>query len=133
MKYPAMRKELLEYLAGLSDPEYQKKCWVDGICPTGIEHDEFDYAVHFLFDDTTLSSDAKSLIGVFLKDESEANLVQSVCEKIQAVFNKYGTNLSDQEYIDCPEWRGVVSAARNAYKTICAGEFAIDTNRFRGQ
>ncbi len=120
MKYPEMRRELINYLLGLSDPDYQKNCWIDGICPAGVEHDEFDYAVHFLFDDTDLCSDAKSFIGVFLKDEKEANLIQKLCEHIEVIFDKYGTELSDEEYINCLEWGFVVTAAKEAYLALLA-------------
>lgn len=118
MKYPEMRKELIDYLLGLSDLKYQRDCWVDGKCPSGIEHDEFDYVVHFLFDDTELSSNAKSLVGYLLKNEHEANLVQNLCQKIEDIFDKYGTDLSDSEYINCPEWDEIVSAAKKAHATI---------------
>ena len=47
MKFPEMRKELVEYLEGLGDKTYQYSCWVKKECPEGIENDELDYAVHF--------------------------------------------------------------------------------------
>lgn len=118
MKYPEMRKELIAYLSGLSNLQYQRDCWVNGNCPDGVEHDEFDYVVHFLFDDTKLSSNPKSLIGYLLKNESEAILIQRLCQEIERIFEKYGTNLSDEEYMACHEWSTVISTARQAHAEI---------------
>ena len=79
MKYPEMREELLSHLSKLADEEYQRSCWVEGLCPDGIEHDELDYTIHFLFDDTELSSTPQSLIGVLLRNENEAKKVFRAC------------------------------------------------------
>lgn len=118
MKYPEMRKELLDYLFGLSDSQYQRDCWVNRMCPGGVVHDELDYAIHFLFDDTKLAEDSESLIGVILKDKKEAYLVASVCEKIQYIFDKYGYDMSDEAYISLPEWKCVLQAAKEAHEVI---------------
>lgn len=116
IKLSGMRLELIDYLRGLSDPEYQVKCWVNGDFPEGVEHDELDYAVHFFFDDTGLSSDAQGLVGWVLKDQCEAHLISKLCRELEAVFDKYGTELEDSEYISCPEWERVIRAARSAYE-----------------
>lgn len=118
MRYSNMRMELIEHLRALSDYDYQIDCWINGKCPDGIEHDELDYLIHFIFDDTELAVNPKRLIGLLLKNENEANLIQDVCNKIEFVFIKYGTNLTDDEYIKCPEWRKVVDAARLAYQAV---------------
>lgn len=47
IKFPEMRKELIDSLSGLSDKQYQENCWVKKQCPLGIKNDELDYAVHF--------------------------------------------------------------------------------------
>ncbi len=114
MKYPWMRAELLGYLEGLSDPAYQKACWVEGKCPDGIRHDELDYAIHFLYDDTEIGSAPDRCIGVFLNNQEEAECIRRVCEAIDDLFNKHGTELSDAEYISLPEWDKVVASAREA-------------------
>lgn len=118
MKYPEMRNELISYLLGLSDLQYQLDCWVNNVCPTGVQHDDLDYAIHFLFDDTELATNAENLIGYILKNEYEASLIRELCLRIQQIFDKYGTHMSDQEYIDCPEWGGVLDSARVAYEKI---------------
>ncbi len=120
MKYPEMRKELISSLEGLSNWEYQKKCWVQNKCPDGVEYDEFDYAVHFLFDDTQLSSNPESAIGYFLKNKIEAQAVKLVCDELDSIFNKYGYDHTDDEYINFVEWHSVIKSASKALLIIQA-------------
>jgi hypothetical protein len=118
MKYPEMRGELVDCLLGLSDRQYQLDCWVNNVCPDGVQYDELDYAIHFLFDDTELATNAESLIGYILDNENEVILIKELCQNIQRVFDKYGTQLSDKDYISCPEWDDVLESAKVAYKRI---------------
>jgi len=118
MKYPKMRTELLDYLENLSNWDYQNDCWVNGKCPSGIEHDELDYSIHFLFDDTALSDDPESLIDIFLKNKEEADSIRLLCDELQIIFKKYGTKLSDEEYINLAEWKNVVRAAQAAFAKL---------------
>jgi hypothetical protein len=55
-----------------------------------------------------------------LKDASEAESVTALVRTIDVVLNRYGTNLSDAEYIEVPEWRFVVVAAK-ATMAVLAG------------
>jgi hypothetical protein len=118
VKYPEMRKELEEHLRALSDPAYQRRVWVDGQTDDAAQHDEFDYAVHFLYDDTQLASDAHSTVGWILKSASEAECIAALVNSINVVFERYGTKLSDAEYIELPEWRSVVLAAEAAAASL---------------
>lgn len=118
IRYPEMRKELVSHLQALSDPDYQRRVWVEKGKEGGIEHDEFDYAVHFLYDDTQLAEDPRSTIGWILNDDSEAKLIESLVRTIEVIFEAHGTGLSDAQYIDLPEWGGVVNAARKALSII---------------
>ena len=93
MKYPSMRKELIEYVRCLSDLSYQRDCSVKDICPTGTEHDELDYAIHFLFDDTELATNPRELVGWILEDETEVSLIYQLCQNLKIIFEKYSTNL----------------------------------------
>lgn len=61
-----MRKELLSCIKSLSDKEYRKLARVNDKRPQG-GHDKFDYAIHFLFDDTDLGLDPDSWIDIILK------------------------------------------------------------------
>lgn len=118
MKYPWIREELLGYLQGLSDPAYQRSCWVEVKCPDGGKHDEFDYTIHFLFDDTELGSVPESCIGNILINQKEADCIRKVCEAIDHLFDRHGTELSDADYISLPEWEQVISTARDALRIM---------------
>lgn len=118
VKYPEMRKELEEHLRALADPGYQRRVWVDGKAEGAVQHDELDYAVHLLFDDTQLASDAHSTVGWILNDASEAECITALVRSIDDVFERYGTKLSDAEYIELPEWRSVVRAAEAAAASL---------------
>lgn len=117
MKFPMMRVELITSLESLSDKIYQQAYWVNGECPTGTI-DCFDLPVHFLFDDTDLATDAQSCIGYFVRDEDEAQAITALCKTLDDIFDKYGTELTDAEYIVLPEWDNVISQAKFALDTV---------------
>src|SRR3546814_15953807 len=108
LMYPNMREELLEDLDGLADLDYQQKVWVRGEPHPGIQHDELDYALHFLFDDTDLAESPEKSIGVFLLDKEEARVVHCVTQALDALLTQYGVDLSDARYLAKPEWTQVV-------------------------
>jgi hypothetical protein len=117
MKFPWMRDELVEYLRTLSDLEYQRKAWVNLEQPPGNE-DCFDLAVHFLYDDTDLSTNPQSWIGIILKNEEEALLVADVINAIENVFEDIGIEASDEEYINSSRWHRVLESSSHAYQVM---------------
>jgi hypothetical protein len=118
VKYPEMRNELIQHLQALSDVDYQQRVWVLGESDGATVHDEFDYAVHYLYDDTHLAADPASTIGWILRNEEEAISVAKLVEVIETIFQRYGTDLSDAEYIQLPEWIAVLQAAKDAARLI---------------
>lgn len=118
VKYPEMRTELIQHLQALSDVEYQQRVWVLGESDGATEHDEFDYAVHYIYDDTRLATDPASTIGTILRSDEEAGTVSKLVDAIDMIFQKYGTKLSDAEYIQLPEWDAVLKAAKEAASLI---------------
>lgn len=66
LKFPSMREELVSYLTGLSDSDYQFHAWVERSSPN-LAYDELDYTIHFLYDDTGLAENAYTWIGLVLK------------------------------------------------------------------
>lgn len=115
---PEQRAELVANLVALSSKEYQQHVWVEGHSWGKVVHDEFDYAVHFFFDDSTLQRDPYDNIGWMLRDRAEADMVTAVIEAIDVVLVKYGNGLTDAEYIATPEWVAVVEAAGAALAVI---------------
>lgn len=116
-----MRDELISYMKSLSDKKHQEQCWVLKNCPKG-SNDELDYSIHFLFDDTALSERPQKLIGDILLNEHEAELVKAVCEHIDMILNKYGSELSDEEYISTQEWKNVLSSSKTALYVLKTAE-----------
>lgn len=118
MKYPDMRDELIDYLVSLSDKDYQDAVWVRREARSGVVHDELDYAIHFIYDDTCLGQNPSEAIGWFLKNEDEAESIRSLVLALNLVFSKYGLDLSDREYIAKPEWSDVVRAAERSRSVL---------------
>ena len=118
MEISPMRNELIDYLKGLADKTYQYDCWVNNKCPDNVENDELDYAVHFLFDDTNLSSDPESHIGDILKCSEEVQVIKNVCTQLSNIFEKYGYDRTDEEYICLDDWDLVVGASHKALNSI---------------
>ncbi|MCP1513888.1 SCO4402 family protein [Pseudomonas rhodesiae] len=117
LKFPSMREELISYLSGLSDLEYQYQAWVERSSP-GLDYDELNYTIHFLYDDTGLAENASNWIGLVLRDEIEARSVENVVSALDLVFDKYGTELSDKEYLEKKEWLWVVNASKDALSIL---------------
>ena len=117
LKFRSMREELISYLSGLSDLEYQYQAWVERSSP-GLDYDELNYTVHFLCDDTWLAENASNWIGLVLRDEIEARSVENVVSALDLVFDKYGTELSDKEYLEKKEWLWVVNASKDALSIL---------------
>ena len=122
LHFSGMRKELVEYIEVLSDRQYQEKFWVRQERTVDIQHDEFDYAIHFLFDDTDLARDPNSTVGFILKDASEVEVISGLILKIDDIFNKYGTGLTDEQYMATPEWVDVICAAKRALDLFVSQE-----------
>ncbi|WP_313599726.1 SCO4402 family protein [Pseudomonas sp.] len=117
LKFPSMREELISYLSGLSDLDYQYQAWVERSSP-GLDYDELNYTIHFLYDDTGLAENASDWIGLVLRDEIEARSVENVVSALDVVFDKYGTELSEKEYLEKKEWLWVVNASKDALSIL---------------
>lgn len=117
LKYPNMREELIGYVIGLSDTEYQYAAWVKHSRPD-VGYDELDYAIHFLYDDTDLANDPNSMIGIILTDKEESAAIANLITALDLVFDKHGTTLKDEEYLSKDEWKNVVIAAEKAKQIL---------------
>ncbi len=117
LSFPSVRAELLSYLAGLSDADYQYRAWVEHVLPDA-GYDEFNYTVHFLYDDTGLAENPCAWIGLVLKNNDEASVVEDVVRAIDVLFEKYGVELSDKEYLEKKEWQVVMDTAKAALKVL---------------
>lgn len=116
LKFPEMRVELINSLQDLSDMETQRRAWGAYGAPTGT----LDDAVHFLFDDTNLETEPFEHVGLIFKNTQEAKVVHALIKELNAIFDKYGTELGDLEYVGKPEWSNVIGSATIALKTCQA-------------
>lgn len=104
--YPSMRKDLLDYLEVIIESK------------VSLSDCDFDNMIHFFFDDTSLSRDSKKTNRVFLLNEKENSLISGLINSIDGVFDKYGTSLSADVYVNLPEWDVVILKADKAYQEI---------------
>lgn len=124
-KYPEMRDELLETMRTLADVDYQRRAWVNHEFPPGVQHDEFDYAVHFLYDDSTLAEDPEGAIGLFVKDQHEVQLIKAVVSALERVFDALGMEATDEQYISSPEWSEVLRTAFEAWQAMSGKQLPV--------
>lgn len=120
VKYPAMRNEILGALEALSDLEYQQTVWINRQFPTPTYYDDFDMAIHTLYDDTGLGDDVRSEVGLTLRDEAEARLVQEVLVALEEVFSECGVDSEFEVVRASRNWPKVVSAAAAALTQLRA-------------
>jgi len=118
IEFPWARLELLSHLEHLADNDYQWRVWVRHVFPTETYFDNFDEPVHFLFDDFGFADGAMVEIGWTLYDEHEAELVTAVVNAIDALLERHGTELTDEQYLMKPEWQAVLAAAKTAYPVL---------------
>ncbi len=105
IEFPEKRRCLIDYIKGLSDYMYQKDYWGKSHPDNPNFYDDFSQAIHFLYDDSDIAEDPDSWIGLVLLSQDESNLVKQLNESLENLFDKYGVNLSDKEFMDKPEWR----------------------------
>jgi len=110
IKFRDMRSELIRIANSLSNTTYQETQW--GRHDTSTNHyDDFDLAISFLYDDASLNINPCGAIGEILRNEAEAFAVSCLTGAIDSLLDKYGTTLSDREYMQKPEWRAIVNYA----------------------
>lgn len=114
VKYPSMRQEIIDTLKILADVDYQRRAWVHRQFPSGIQYDDFDTAVHVLFDDSHLADAPEKAIGWILEDEVEVQAIRPVIQAVDNILNQLGTEISDEEYINSAQWGEVVKFASEA-------------------
>lgn len=118
---PHVRAQLINYLIGLADVEYQLANW-QIFNHDKNTYDEFDYTVHFLYDDTCLANNPELAIGDSLYDREEVQAVTAIITVLEKIFGRYGLNLSDTAYIATPEWNEVIASAKAALAVLRSRE-----------
>ncbi|NGX37736.1 MAG: hypothetical protein K1000chlam2_00898 [Chlamydiae bacterium] len=101
----------LETIEGISDKEYQKRVWIRG---EGPEVDDFTETVCHFFDDGD----------PILKKYKEYNIIEKQY-RLLVQFRKEFESFVDgdrpylpEEFIDTPEWKQIMSLAKNVLKAF---------------
>ncbi|MGW4114001.1 SCO4402 family protein [Actinosynnema sp. NPDC004786] len=118
--YPDMRVEIVDAIRALSDPEYQRRVWVRREMPHPNYHDNFTMNIHVLYDDTTVFENLSEAVGPYLRNQAEIRALAPLKDALDSLFDVYGTELTDEEYIDKPEWPTVIATARAALRVLTA-------------
>lgn len=113
MKYPNMRAELMSYLEDLADVDGRQQGWqTDG--------EEFDGAVHFIYDDTPLADHPERAVGFFLNNEVEVAAVRRLVEALEVLFEQHGTQRGNAQVGPHAEWAAVKTTARDLLELLRA-------------
>ncbi|MEV3925497.1 SCO4402 family protein [Actinomadura coerulea] len=118
VQFPDMRRAVIEALQALSDPEYQRRVWVERTYPRPGFYDDLTHNVNVLYDDTSVAEDPRAQIGVTLENEAEAAAIESLTAVLDPLLDSLPTKLEDAQVISRPEWSAVVSAAQAAVGII---------------
>lgn len=113
IEFPDMRMNVLCNLDSLSDKDHQIKTWV-----RHEEYDSFDEVIHCLFDDSCFENNPRRTLNTLLFEEMEADKIRIVMNLINKLFEKYGKDLRDAEYIAKPEWPAIMASALAALDTM---------------
>lgn len=113
LKYPAMRRELIEALKSLSDRDYQQRVWIDKEFPHENFYDDLTTTVNIFHDLISDDEDFGRYIGTFLASQEEAAAVEGVHQSLDATIDALGES-PDGRYLSDPRWNDVVAKAAHA-------------------
>lgn len=104
IRFPAMRNELMVCLRSLHES------WA--IEPLDLRRTEsdFDFVIHFLYDDTPLSEDASRAVGWFLRSEEEAARIREIVAAMDVFFEEFGTDLKEAHWLQDWRWLDLMAA-----------------------
>lgn len=118
VEYPDMRTNLIAYVESLSDLKYQRQYWGKTDPKNPNFYDDFDESIHFLYDSTDIATDPKSWLGLALKNDKEVILVTALDESIETLLQKYGYELTDEQYMATQEWRSILKNAKTLHSEL---------------
>ncbi|MEZ5376724.1 MAG: hypothetical protein R2733_09465 [Acidimicrobiales bacterium] len=112
---PSVRGQLVQALATLADPLWQRQTWV-GHQPPWDAVSDFDTDVGELYDGVSVLPDPRQMLGRVLLNEHEVEAIARLGRAIDAIHNKYGKDTTgrDAEIIEDPLWPEVLDSARAA-------------------
>ncbi|MEU6991496.1 hypothetical protein ABZ953_12675 [Streptomyces sp. NPDC046465] len=113
------RSNVRSALHMLSDPEFQRECWLAG----RDEYGDVTDAVYRLVEDTWLDNwSAEKYVGTIFRDPQEAALVDTAVLRVLRIMHEVGPDALVSVYLRHPGWPEAVHAARDAHVRLAAGD-----------
>ena len=96
----------------LSDPVFQRECWLAG----RTEYGDVTDAVYRLVEDTWLDNwSAEKYVGTIFRDSQEAALVDTAVLRVLRIMHQVGPDAPVSAYMENQQWPEAVRAARDAH------------------
>ncbi|MBA0053263.1 hypothetical protein E0L36_21010 [Streptomyces sp. AJS327] len=113
------RSNVRSALHMLSDPVFQRECWVAGLPGYGDVTD----AVYRLVEDTWLDNwSAEKYIGTIFRDAQEAALVDTAVLRVLRIMHQVGADAPVTSYMENADWPEAMRAARDAHVRLSAND-----------
>ncbi|MEU7647417.1 SCO4402 family protein [Streptomyces huasconensis] len=113
------RSNVRSALHMLSDPTFQRECWLAG----REEYGDVTDAVYRLVEDTWLDNwSAEKYVGTIFRDSQEAALVDTAVLRVLRIMHEVGPDAQVSVYLEHPGWPDAVRAARDAHVRLSAGD-----------
>ncbi|MEU7584528.1 hypothetical protein AB0B50_43910 [Streptomyces sp. NPDC041068] len=113
------RSNVRSALHMLSDPDFQRECWLAG----REEYGDVTDAVYRLVEDTWLDNwSAEKYVGTIFRDPQEAALVDTAVLRVLRIMHEVGPDAMVSVYLEHPGWPEAVRAARDAHVRLAAGD-----------
>lgn len=111
VRYPEMRREVVNALTSLSDPGYQRRVWIGRDYPREGFFDDLTLTVNVLYD--MVLPDPDTRVGTVLISAHEVDSLRLLEGVLGPLIADLG-DAPDSRYLRDPRWGGVVDAARSA-------------------
>jgi hypothetical protein len=111
VRYPEMRREVVNALTSLSDPAYQRRVWIGRDYPREGFFDDLTLTVNVLYD--MVLPDPGARLGTVLTDDREVDTLALLERVLGPLIADLG-DAPDARYLSDPRWGDVVDAARSA-------------------
>lgn len=103
----------MAHLEDLADVDGRQEGWQSN-------GEEFDGAVHFIYDDTPMADDPERAVGFFLANEAEVAAVRRLVGALEVLFEQHGTRRGNAQVGRHAEWAAVKTAARELLELLRA-------------
>lgn len=117
-KFSHLRADLIQYVYGLSDHQYQQKFWGKTLAENPDFYDDFDQAIHYLYDTLELDNQPETWLNLVFLNNNEIQLAKNLINALEKLFQLYGLKLTDSDYQQKPEWEDILFSAKKLYQEL---------------